>query len=236
MYTDEIFRMCQYNYYRANPESAEFLTGVVHDTIKDKWYRSLDGSTENIQPISEAEARSIMDAHPQEEIQWIPLVKFGQPYTYVAYSDPYAAYIANVLDRFSNGEDFTYTLMDLNGDGVQELITKEPDGTDMKIFTILDGELKDYASGISYICEGNILEECEIWDDTGRRYYGFYRCGAEEAEFIEKVVRDPYTLYWGHAFAGQDGKTIREDQAWEIINSYKHIDLTMKSFTEYPLR
>ena len=116
------------------------------------------------------------------------------------------------------------------------MITKEPDGTDMKIFTILGGELKDYASGISYICEGNILEECEIWDDTGRRYYGFYRCGAEEAEFIEKVVRDPYTLYWGHAMAGQDGKTIREDQAWEIINSYKHIDLTMKSFTEYPLR
>ena len=236
VYTEELFQTDQYNYYRANPESAEFLTGVVHDTIKDKWYRSLDGSTENIQPISEAEARSIMDAHPQEEIQWLPLVKFGQPYTYVAYSDPYAAYIANVLDRFSNGEDFAYTLMDLNGDGVQELITKEPDGTDIKIFTILDGELKDYASGISYICEGNILEECEIWDDTGRRYYGFYRCGAEEAEFIEKVVRDPYTLYWGHAFAGQDGKTIREDQAWEIINSYKHIDLTMKSFTEYPLR
>ena len=69
-------------------------------------------------------------------MQWLPLVKFGQPYTYVAYSDPYAAYIANVLDRFSNGEDFTYTLMDLNGDVVQELITKEPDSTDMQIFTI----------------------------------------------------------------------------------------------------
>lgn len=236
MYTDEIFRMCQYNYYRANLESAEFLTGVVYDTKTDKWYRSLDGSTENTQPISEAEARSIMDAHPQEKIQWLPLVKFGQPYTFVAYSDPYATYIANVLDRFSNGEDFTYTLMDLNGDGVQELITKEPDGQEMTIFTIRNGERKDYARGVSYICEGNILEECEIWDDTERRYYGFYRCGAEEAEFIEKVVRDPYTLYWGHAFAGQDGKTIREDQAWEIINSYKHIDLTMKSFTEYPLR
>ena len=232
----DIFQMFQYNYYQANPESAEFLTGVVHNTIKDKWYRSLDGSTENIQPISEAEARSIMDAHPQEELQWLPLVKFGQPYTFVAYSDPYATYIANVLDRFSNGEDFTYTLMDLNGDGVQELITKEPDGQEMTIFTIRNGERKDYARGVSYICEGNILEECEIWDDTERRYYGFYRCGAEEAEFIEKVVRDPYTLYWGHAFAGQDGKTIREDQAWEIINSYKHIDLTMKSFTEYPLR
>ena len=236
MYTDEIFRMCQYNYYRANPESAEFLTGVVYDTKTDKWYRSLDGGTENTQPISEAEARGIMDAHPQEEIQWIPLVKFGQPYTFVAYSDPYAAYIANILDRFSNGEDFTYTLMDLNGDGVQELIIKMPDAQNMGIYTILNGEIKDYAFGVTYICEGNILEECEIWDDTGRRYYGFYRCGAEEAEFIEKVVRDPYTLYWGHAFAGQDGKTIREDQAWEIINSYKHIDLTMKSFTEYPLR
>ena len=232
----DIFQMHQYNYYQANPESAEFLTGVVHDTIKDKWYRSLDGSTENTQPIAEAEARSIMDAHPQEKIQWIPLVKFGQPYTFVAYSDPYAAYIANVLDRFSNGEDFTYTLMDLNGDGVQELITKEPDSADMQIFTILDGELKEYADDISYICEGNILEECEIREDKEDRYYGFYRCGAKEAEFIGKVVRDPYTLYWGHALAGQNGKTIREDQAWEIINSYKHIDLTMKSFTEYPLR
>ena len=232
----DIFQTDQYNYYRANPESAEFLTGVVHDTVADKWYRSLDGGTENTQPISEAEARSIMDAHPQEEIQWIPLVKFGQPYTFVAYSDPYAAYIANVLDRFSNGEDFTYTLMDLNGDGVQELITKEPDSSDMQIFTILDGELKEYADDISYICEGNILEECEIREDKEDRYYGFYRCGAENAEFIEKVVRDPYTLYWGHALAGQDGKTIREDQAWEIIHSYKHIELTMKSFTEYPLR
>ena len=232
----DIFQTDQYNYYRANPESAEFLTGVVHDTVADKWYRSLDGSTENTQPISEAEARSIMDAHPQEEIQWLPLVKFGQPYTYVAYSDPYAVYIANVLDRFSNGEDFTYTLMDLNGDGVQELITKEPDEQEMKIFTILDGELKEYADDISYICEGNILEECEIREDKEDRYYGFYRCGAENAEFIEKVVRDPYTLYWGHALAGQDGKTIREDQAWEIIHSYKHIELTMKSFTEYPLR
>ena len=151
MYTDEIFRMCQYNYYRANLESAEFLTGVVYDTKTDKWYRSLDGSTENTQPISEAEARSIMDAHPQEKIQWLPLVKFGQPYTFVAYSDPYATYIANVLDRFSNGEDFTYTLMDLNGDGVQELITKEPDGQEMTIFTIRNGERKDYARGVSYI-------------------------------------------------------------------------------------
>lgn len=101
-------------------------------------------------------------------------MKFGQPYTYVAYSDPYAAYIANVLDRFSNGEDFTYTLMDLNGDVVQELITKEPDSKDMQIFTILDGELKEYADDISYVCEGNILEECEIREDKEDRYYGFY--------------------------------------------------------------
>lgn len=50
MYTDEIFRMCQYNYYRANPESAEFLTGVVYDTKTDKWYRSLDGGTETHSP------------------------------------------------------------------------------------------------------------------------------------------------------------------------------------------
>ena len=229
----EISPFNQYNFYQANAQSADFLIGVCHDTQADKWYRSLDGGTENIQPISEEEAGSILSIHPQREIRWLPLIKFGQPDTGISYSDPYAAYIADILERYSNAESNTYALMDLNGDGIQELITAQPDDSKMRIFTIRDGAIKQYASGISYICQGNILEECEENTDSGR-FYAWYRCGADGPEYIEKVVRDPYTLYWGYARAGQEGKTVRTEEAQTVIDSYQHIRLDMKPFSEYP--
>ncbi len=229
----EISPFNQYNFYQANAQSADFLIGVCHDTQADKWYRSLDGGTENIQPISEEEARSILSAYPQREIRWLPLIKFGQPDTGISYTDPYAAYIADILERYSDAESNTYALVDLNGDGIQELITAQPDDTDMRIFTIQDGAIKQYASGISYICQGNILEECEESTDSGR-FYAWYRCGADGPEYIEKVVRDPYTLYWGYVQAGQEGKTVRTEEAQAVIDSYQHICLDMKPFSEYP--
>ena len=53
---------------------------------------------------------------------------------------------------------------------------------------------------------------------------------------IEKVVRDPGTLYWGHVVAGQDGKTVTKETAMGIIDAYtaKRMELEMKPFTEYP--
>ena len=74
-----------------------------------------------------------------------------------------------------------------------------------------------------------------IKSDQGE-YYAFYRCGATGPEFVEKIVRDPYTLYWGRVQAGQEGRTVREEEAMEVIASYQHLSLDMKLFTEYPIR
>mgnify|MGYP004609537389 FL=1 len=156
------------------------------------------------------------------------------------YSDPYAQYIADALIRYDNAKNYTYTLMDLNGDGINELVTSQPDGdqdtVSLYVFTIRDGELKQYASDVSYICAGGILEKCEEDQADQGRYYGFYRCGADAPELIEKIVRDPYTLYWGRVQAGQEGRTVREEEAMEVIASYQHLSLDMKLFTEYPMQ
>ena len=234
--------MYQHYFYQANAESASFITGVSHDSSNGAWYlHSKDGAyTENRKQITEEEAQKILDSYTRVEFRWLPLKRFGEPPVSMDYSDPYAQYIAEALARYDNAKNFSYALVDLNGDSIEELITCQPEsGQDtarLRIFTIQDGVLKQYASDISYICADGILEECEEGKSDQGEYYAFYRCGATGPEFIEKIVRDPYTLYWGRVQAGQEGRTVREEEAMEVIASYQHLNLDMKLFTEYPMR
>ena len=234
--------MYQHYFYQANAESASFITGVSHDASNGAWYlHSKDGAyTENRKQITEEEAQRILDSYTRIEFRWLPLKRFGEPPVSMDYSDPYAQYIAGALVRYDNAKNYTYALMDLNRDSIEELITFQPgsgqDTASLRIFTIQNGELTQYASDVSYICAGGILEECEEGQSDQGEYYAFYRCGATGPEFIEKIVRDPYTLYWGRVQAGQEGRTVREEEAMEVIASYQHLSLDMKLFTEYPMQ
>ena len=234
--------MYQHYFYQANAESASFITGVSHDASNGAWYfHSKDGAyTENRKQITEEEAQKILDSYTRVEFRWLPLKRFGEPPVSMDYSDPYAQYIAEALARYDNAKNFSYALVDLNGDSIEELITCQPEsGQDtarLRIFTIQDGVLKQYASDISYICADGILEECEGGKSDQGEYYAFYRCGATGPEFVEKIVRDPYTLYWGRVQAGQEGRTVREEEAMEVIASYQHLSLDMRLFTEYPMQ
>ena len=234
--------MYQHYFYQANAESASFITGVSHDASNGAWYlHSKDGAyTENRKQITEEEAQKILDSYTRVEFRWLPLKRFGEPPVSMDYSDPYAQYIAEALVRYDNAKNYTYALMDLNRDSIEELITFQPgsgqDTASLRIFTIQNGELTQYASDVSYICAGGILEECEEGQSDQGEYYAFYRCGATGPEFIEKIVRDPYTLYWGRVQAGQEGRTVREEEAMEVIASYQHLSLDMKLFTEYPMQ
>ena len=234
--------MYQHYFYQANVDSASFITGVSQDASDGAWYlHSKDGAyTENRKQITEEEAQNILDSYTRIEFRWLPLKRFGESPVSMDYSDPYAQYIAEALVRYDNAKNYTYALMDLNGDSIEELITCQPgsgqDTASLRIFTIQDGELTQYASDISYICAGGILEKCEEEQADQGRYYGFYRCGANGPEFIEKIVRDPITLYWGHAQAGKDGRTVTEEKAMSVINSYQRMEIDFKPFTQYPLK
>lgn len=239
----ELFAMHQYYFYRAEAEGAFFITGVIHDTNEDIWYRSLSGGSydENIEQISAEEAQKIRDSYTRVEIDMLPLQKYGQEVTSVNYKHPYSKYIAGKLDRYEEAPNYQYALLDVNGDGIEELITRdyEIQTTDqtfylLQIHSIKDGKLWDMGMDyFTYVCEGGILENTENFDDSA--YHYFYRCTENGVEPIEKVVRDPITLYWGHALAGQDGKTVTEEKAKSILNSYKRLELDWKPFADYPL-
>jgi len=245
----EDFGMYQHYFYQANAESASFITGVSYNSTEDRWYQDVPFGLEGEKKvIIESEAQKIMDSYTPIDVEWLPLKRYGETVHSVTYEDPYARYIASALERYDDAETFEYTLMDMTGDGEPELITKESsymgDGRkfyELRIHTIKDGELWDMGMDIhrfTYVCEGGILEQSADDPERGQQesYWHYYRCTENGVESIERISRDPITMYWGHVVSGQDGKTVTEEQAKAVIHSYQRMELDMKPFAEYPFR
>lgn len=243
----ENFSIWQHYFYQAGAESASFITGVIYDSTEDIWYRSLSGGSyeKDREQITKEEAQAILDSYTRIDFDWLPLKKFGETVLSVTYMDPYARYIANMMDRYDDAADYKYTLMDLNGDGVEELVTQETvskgDGTTYPVLTvhsIKDGELWDLnidINSFSYVCEGGILESTEEYIDD-RGYHEYSRVTEDGVEKIESVFQERGILVWHRVEAGKDGRAVTEEEAMSVINSYKRVELDMKPFTEYPFR
>ena len=240
MFTDD-----KYYFYQAGPEGVTFLTGVRHLDVTGQWYQV--EASGNQTEISEAEAQAIRAGYPHVDFDWIPLKYYGTDYTPPDYKDPYANHIANYLARFEKAQDYEYALLDIDGNGVQELIAKDSQQErdhqiyyNLTVYTIRDGKVKKVAYGISHVLEGGILETSEehVPNNDGREFYEFSRYREDTVEMIEKVVRDSATSYWGRVEAGKEGRTVREEEALSVIESYKskRIKLDMKPFSEYPFR
>lgn len=233
------------NFYQANADSVTFLTGVYYDEETQTWYRSLNGRIEkkDLLAISQEEAQQILDSYPTEEVEWLPLTRYGDPELPPHYADPYAQYLAMRLYRFQDTGEFQYCLMDIDGNGVQELVTHEwhPGFTaELKIQTLKDGKLVDASTlksgtmqvpqNYSYICEGGILE----WSDEEGTYFEYSRLTPDGVEMIERIVQDPITQYWGRVPSSGEGYTIRKEEAMAVIDSYRRIELNLRPFSEYP--
>lgn len=237
-------------FYRAEAQTIAYIVGVTYNNRTDVWTLIPDDDpwTEYNRQIPEAEAKQILDAYTRVEFVWRPVKKYGEPYTPVAYSDPYAKYISQLMDRYDEASEYQYMLMDLNGDGVEELITRDnrvqgsydQESLLLNIHTIEDGKVKKLADGIYHICEGGILEETEEYSDprdTGE-FWRYSRLTENGLEMIEKIVRDPVTLVWGRVEAGKEGRDVTEEEAISVVNTYrsKRLDMQMKPFSEYPFQ
>lgn len=240
-YTENVY------YFRADANGTTYLEGLEKEG--EQWYLIpedpfADSAARIKEPITDVQAQQIKESHPELDLPWQLMKRFGQPVETKTYYDPYAAYIANQLDCYDDANIYTYALMDLDGDGVEELICRNVrhgyDGETeylLSIHTIVNGKLSDMGlpTGFNYVCEDGILEVSEV-EDTGGAYYQYYKIENGTAVRTDKVVQDPSTRYWGVGLDGGQCKTVWEEEARAVIASHKRIDLDMKPFTEYPLK
>ena len=234
----------RYYFYQADAEGVTFLTGLSRSVKTGQWYRNDEAGNQT--EITVTEAQAIRDTYPNIDFHWTPLKYYGKDYTPPNYSDPYANHIANVLDRLEKAQNYEYALLDIDGNGVQELIAKDsPQERDhqtyyyLSVYTIQDGEVKEVAGGISHILEGGILESSDEHapGNINRAFYEFYRYTEDGGQLIEKVMYEP-DGYWARQEHGKNGHAVQEEEALSVINAYKvkRIELDMKPFSEYPMK
>ena len=235
-------------YLRANADGLTFLEGLWR--TDDTWYylpeRPAPNPNDTVKTaITDAKAEAIIASYvPLENQPERQLMKnWGQPVETIPWTDPYARYIAEMQSRFEDSGRFTYALIDLNGDGIDELVTKDV-GTDyddlgrpdykLAVHTIMDGKLvTPKAIGFTGVCENGIL----MYQNRAGTDYEFFKLNGTEIESIERIWQDPLGLYWTRFMSGDavHGETaFSEETARAYIDAYKPVALNMKPFSEYP--
>lgn len=228
-------------YFQPGDTGMTFLIGLEEEN--GRWYLVTQlpawPSPSVREETTAQQAQALMEAHPQAELPWQLMTRYGQPAVAPSYTDPYAAYIARQLDWDPNAGQYTYAKMDLDADGIDELLCWEiPDGTGQyrfRVHTIHAGTRRTIGDGFDHICEGSILEVSAESGDGGA-YYQYYKLENGEAVPTDKVVQDPTTRYWGMGRDGSPCKTVWESEAREVLASHKRITPDRKPFAQYPLQ
>lgn len=235
-------------YFRAEAEGLTYLEGLEKN--EDTWYSLPVSPTEGLDAevrteITEQQAQTIIASYVPLETQpqWQQMKRYGEPVKPIPWTDPYAIYIAEALEWLEDAGKLTYTLMDLNGDGIQELIARDTwtiraGSTEpvyaLSVHTIVDGKLVivQGSHGMTDVCEGGIL----MYGEEDGTHYEFYRMKGTELELIEMIYQDRIQKYWVRAVEGENPQSSNcsEETARSYIAQYHPIELNMKPFSEYP--
>lgn len=234
----------RYKFYEAGPVSPSYLEGVTYSKEADCWYYHPDDDPwTRDEEISEAEARRILDRYllGTGKILGEPLP--GERLLWEGGVDPYAECIADCLEA-GDGEERVYALLDLNADGIEELLIRGPlringeiSGTAIALYSQAHGELVDLnILPITHVCSGGYLEYSREGED-GSLFREYIRLENPGVRLREVLEYDPKTDTWtldedGHW--GDRATVITEDMAWAVINSHPRLDPQWKPLEEYP--
>lgn len=154
------------------------------------------------------------------------------------YSDSFESYIPYILE-YAPAEYHYYTLVDLDGNGTDELLWGTQDGYINEVAAMVDGEVTLRFD--DYLCEGNILL-CELNHDEyapgGAEFLTGNFCTSYQyntlSELIVKLYDLPDTEQWVEVRPGQEDRFISESEAKQIMAQYPIIELDMIPLSEYP--
>lgn len=129
----------------------------------------------------------------------------------------------------------SYALMDLNGDGVEEILLKG-DYENSALYTMKGGktEILLDGGGVMYLCEENVVERYEV---VGEEYYlvhSYYAMEGDGMKLLDRIVFDRANDTWGRSLDGDlvCEETITKEAATQIVDSHPRVDVEMKAVSE----
>lgn len=152
------------------------------------------------------------------------------------YSDSLESYVPYIIEH-ADPERQYYTLLDLNGDGIDELLWGTADGKIYEVAFIKDGEV---ALQHGDLCEGNILmftafNTIYIRNNIAVSENCTSYAYSALAEPIVKLYYLPEADQWIEVRPGQEDAVITKAKAKYIMGQYPDKKVDMKPFSEYPI-
>lgn len=218
---------------------------------RDQWTCADQGDPDASKEITPEEAQAIMAKYPRVELKWMPLMEYplSDGYTLGDYlkekdvrvsSDELREIYRNYLLEWESLHYSHYRILDINGDGVDDLLLKgENDSlignTDFywTALTYRYGQIEGFASDF-YLCEDGVLECVSTRYDLGIGVevtgHQFQRCIGFEKELLEFAAYNKATASWQGDW--QNDMPMTEEEANAILAKYPRIDQGMRPISE----
>ena len=221
----------------------------------------LCSGVDDVRPLTEEEYNEYRNSKERVVLDMLPLTDYplpepanyntdGKDITYYntrgSYEEIIRFYILNPLEVAPGVFDEPkYVLMDLDGDGQEEMIVDEAEYR--AVYTMAEGKAIPMYSGTTYngvalnICRGNIIEIIHSYSGDNK-VYCYYRMSGTKGEMVEYLrydaERNPLNPWFRSSDAtGQDVslEPITKAEFENIQEIYAPIELDWKPITEYPL-
>ena len=218
-------------------------------------------SVDDDRPITEEEYYEYCNSKERVVLDMLPLTAYplsepanyntdGKDITYyntrTSYEEMIRSYILDPMEIAPGVFDEPkYVLMDLDGDGQEELIVDEVEYR--AVYTMADGKAIPMYSGATYngvalnICRGNIIEIIHSYSGDNK-VYCYYRMSGTKGEMVEYLRYDAERNPKNPWFRSIDGsgqdislEPITKAEFDRIRNTYSPLELAWKPVTEYPL-
>ena len=236
------------------PDETDLMWEILQilKRTEDQWTVTLPNDFNSAKEITPKEAQSVMDQYPRVELNWKPLVEYPlndagktlgdyQKEQDVRVSDAelkqiYIDYMKALIDE-DRMHYSHFRILDINGDGVDDLLLKGEDdafigATDYYwiALTYRYGYIEGFAWDF-YLCENNVLENVSKRGEYGVEIIGhqFQRCTNFEIELLEFAAYNKATDSWQSDWYDTPMDTT---VAEAILAQYPRIDQGMRPISE----
>ena len=217
---------------------------VAVERVGSQWYRSYDLYERDKTEISQDEAAAIMAKYPRIQLDWKPLMEYPLDESgltlgsYLKAKDvqPSDDELLQIYKDCLSRQDSFYThyrIMDINGDGVKDLLRSGDGDYYWDIVTYRYGNLQLLPTTGFYLCENNVMEQIELFNrDEGVEIEGtrFLRCNGFEQETLDFIAYNKATASWQSDYFGT---TMSEADAKAILAKYSRVDQGMQPISQF---
>lgn len=208
-----------------------------------QWYRYADPYGLKSTEISQDEAAAIMAKYPRIQLEWKPLMAYPLDESgltlgsYLNAKDvqPSDDELLRIYKDYAGKQDSFYThyrIMDINGDGVKDLLRSGDGERYWDIWTYRYGNLIPLAIMDFYLCEDNVIESVELFHkEEGVEIEGtsFLRCNGFDLEMLDFVAYNKATASWQSDYFGTP---MSEADAKAILAKYSRVDQGMQPISQ----